>query len=155
MAYLVLKLYYFLSVCLVIFIFHKLLFFSAVTAYVGKSSNSLLFINNYFCILPFVALLLLRLGDAGTNPGPKKSSVIKFCTWNLNGLAAHDLLSVSLIKAFIITHNFDIICLTKTFLDSTEPQHDEKIMINGYSLLRADLSGNSKRGGVCLCFKEH
>ena len=62
-------------------------------------------------------MLLLRSGDVETNPGPKKSSVIKFCHWNLNGLAAHDFLKVSLIEAFITTHNFDIICLLETFLD--------------------------------------
>ena len=28
-------------------------------------------------------------------------------------------------------------------------------MINGYSLLRADYPSNSKRGGICLYFKEH
>ena len=28
-------------------------------------------------------------------------------------------------------------------------------MISGYSLLRADYRSNSKRGGVCLYFKEH
>ena len=42
MAYLVLMLYYFLSICLVIFIFDD------VTAYIGKSSNALPFINDYF-----------------------------------------------------------------------------------------------------------
>ena len=80
-----------------------------------------------------MALLLLRSSDVETNPGPKKSPVTKFCLWNLNGLAAHDFLKFSLIEAF---HKFDIICLLETFLDS---QHDENIMINGYSLLRADL----------------
>ena len=62
--------------CLVIFILHKLLSFYA---YIGKSSNALLFINDYFRKLPSVALLLLRSGDVETNPGPKKLSVIKFC----------------------------------------------------------------------------
>ena len=66
MAYLVLMLYYFLSICLLIFVF------DAVTAYIGKSSNTLPFINDYFCNLPFVALLPLRSGDVETNPGPKK-----------------------------------------------------------------------------------
>ena len=98
--------------------------------------------------LPFVALLLLRSGDVETNPGPKKSSVIKFCHWNLNGLAAHDFLKVSLIEAFITTHNFDIICLSETCLDSTVSQHDGNIMIKGYSLLRADHPSDRKRGGV-------
>ena len=86
--------------CLVIFILHKLLSFYA---YIGKSSNALLFINDYFRNLPFVTYLLLRSGDVETNLGPKKSSVIKFCHWNLNGLAAHDFLKVSLIEAFITT----------------------------------------------------
>ena len=58
-------------------------------------------------------------------------------------------------KAFITTHNFDIICLWETFLDSTVSQHNENIMINGYSISRADHPSNSKRGGVCLYFKEH
>ena len=154
MAYLVLMLYYFLSICLVIFIFNQILLFYAVTTY-NEKSNAVHFINDYFRNLSFVALLLLRSGDVETNPGPKKSSVIKFCHWNLNGLAAHDFLKVSLIEAFITTHNFDIICLSETFLDSTVSQHDEDIMINGYSLLRVDHPSNSKRGGVCLYFKEH
>ena len=95
-----------------------------------------------------MVLVLLRSGDVETNPGPKKSSVIKFCHWNLNGLAAHDFLKVSLIEAFITTHNFDIICLSETFLDSTLSQHDENTMINDYWLLRADHHSYSKRGGV-------
>ena len=59
----VLMLYYFLSICLVIFIFRKLLFFYTVTAYFGKSSNALLFINDYLRNLPFAALLLLRTSN--------------------------------------------------------------------------------------------
>ena len=78
MAYLVLMLYYFLSICLVVFIFNQILFFYALTTY-SEKSNTVLFINDYFRNLPFVALLLLRSGDVETNPGPKKLSVIKFC----------------------------------------------------------------------------
>ena len=52
--------------------------FDAVTAYIRKSSTALPFINNCSRNLPFVALLLLRLGDVKTKPGRKKSSVIKF-----------------------------------------------------------------------------
>ena len=86
MAYLVLMLYYFLSVCLVIFIFNQILLFYAVTTY-NEKSNAVHFINDYFRNLSFVALLLLRSGDVETNPGPKKLSVIKFCYWNLNSIA--------------------------------------------------------------------
>ena len=76
-AQLLLMLYYSLYICLVIFIFNKLLFLQASTgtAYNEKSCNALLlFINVYYCYLPFVALLLLKQCDVETNPGPKKFS---------------------------------------------------------------------------------
>ena len=98
--------------------------------------------------------VLLKSGDIETNPGPKKSSAIKFCHWNLNRLAAHGFVKVPLIQAFITTHNFDIVYLAETFLDSTIPHDDENININGYSLLRVDHPNNIKRGGICLYFKE-
>ena len=53
-----------------------------------------------------------------------------FCHWNLNGLAAHEFVKIPLIEAIITTHNFDIISLSKTFLDSTIPQNDQNININ-------------------------
>ena len=106
------------------------------------------FINN------FKHLLLLLSGDIETNPGPKRSSNIKFWHWNLNGLAAHDFIKVPLMEAFITSNNFDLVCLPQTFLDSTIPKDDVNIQINGYSLLRADHPNNIKRGGVCIYFKE-
>ena len=88
------------------------------------------------------------------NPGLKRSSNIKLCHWNLNEIAAHDFIKVPLIEAFITTSNFDIVCLSETFLDSTIPDDDVNIQINGFSLLRADYPNNIKRGGVCIYFKE-
>ena len=84
----------------------------------------------------------------------KISLVIRFCHWNLTGLAAHDFLKVSLVETFINTHSFDISYLSKTFLDSTVTQHDENIMINSYALLRADHFTNSKCAEVCFYVKE-
>ena len=79
---------------------------------------------------------------------------IKFCHWNLNGLAAHDFIKVPLVEAFITSNNFDLVCLSETFLDSTIPNDDVNIQINGYSLLRADHLNNIKRGGVCIISKD-
>ena len=53
-----------------------------------------------------------------------------FCHWNLNGLAAHEFAKIPLIEAIITTHNFDIISLSETFLDSTISQNDQNININ-------------------------
>ena len=106
------------------------------------------FINN------FKHLLLLLSGDTEINPDPKRSSNIKFCHWNLNGLASHDFIKVRLMEAFITSNNFDLVCLSETFLDSTIPNDDANIQINGYSLLRAGHPNDIKRGGVCIYFKE-
>ena len=57
----------------------------------------------------FSKILLVNSGDIETNPGSRKSSPIKFCHSDLNGLVAHDFINVSLIEAFISTHNFDIL----------------------------------------------
>ena len=75
--------------------------------------------------------------------------------WNLNGLAAHDFVKIPLIEAFITTHNFDIICLSETFLDSNIDISDTRINISGYSLLRADHPSNTKRSDVCMYCKNY
>ena len=85
-----------------------------------------MFFSLYICSILFVfwyyfiwKILLVNSGDIETNPGPRKCSPIKFCQWNLNGLAAPDFIKVPLIEAFISTHNVDTLCLSETFLDST------------------------------------
>ena len=151
-------------------LFLKLLFFSLVIAFLNSSfilykgtseslANSKLTFPDYmltiiFFINNFKHLLLLS-GDIEVNPGPKISSNIKYCHWNLNGLAAHDFIKVPLIEAFITTSNFDIVCLSETFLDSTIlDDDDENMQINGYSLLRANHPNDIKHGGACIYFKE-
>ena len=81
------------------------------------------------------SMSLLESGDIETNPGLRRSSLIIFCHWNLNGLAAHDFLKVLLIEAFITIHNIDIICLSGIFVVSSIYISDTRININGYSRL--------------------
>ena len=69
-------------------------------------------------------------------------------------MASNDFIKVLLTEVFITTSSFDLVCLSKTFLDSTIPDDDINIQINGYSLLRADHPNNIKHGGICICFKE-
>ena len=88
---------------------------------VAKSFNSCITLCNYIITICIsitsilTAQVLLKSGNIETNPGPKKSSAIRFCHWNLNGLAAHDFVKVPLIEAFITAHNVDIVCLSETF----------------------------------------
>ena len=93
--------------------------------------------------------LLLCCGDIEKSPGPKYSS-LKFYHWNLNGLTAHDSIKISLLQAYIIQNNYDIICLSETFLNSSIQTNDDRISIDGYNLIRADHPSDSKRGGVFI-----
>ena len=98
--------------------------------------------------------LLFRCGDIEKNPGPKYSS-LTFCHWNLNGLTAHDSIKISLLQAYVTQHNYDIICLSKTFLNSSIDSSDTRILIDGYNLIRSDHPSDSKRGDVSIYYKEY
>ena len=100
-------------------------------------------------------MLLFECGDIEINPSPRRFSFIKFCYWNLNGLAAYDFVKMPLLEALFMTHNFEIICLSETFLDSSIDISDARININGYSLLRTHHHSNTRRGGVCMYYKNH
>ena len=100
-----------------------------------------LYINNF---------LLLKSGDIESNPGPCKSSTLKFCHWNLNGLTAHEFIKLSLLEGYINVNNIDIICLSETFPDSSIPIDHHRLSIPGYLMMRVDHPSNTKRGGVCL-----
>ena len=70
-------------------------------------------------LLFFIQNLLSCCGDIEENPGPKYSS-LTFCHWNLNGLTAHDSTKISLLQVYITQHNYDVICLSETFLNSSQ-----------------------------------
>ena len=95
--------------------------------------------------------LLFRCGDIEANLGPKYSS-LTFSHLNLNGLTAHSI-KISLLQAYIIQRNYDLICLWETFLKSSIETNNDRISIYGYNLIRADHPIDSKRGGVCIITK--
>ena len=71
------------------------------------------------CTKHSIELLLIFSGDAEQNFGlEKEKSHITFSQWNLSGLMAHNFIKVSLLQNLPVTNDYDIICLTETFLDS-------------------------------------
>ena len=78
-----------------------------------------------------------------------------FCQWNLNGLAAHDNIKISLLQAYVTQYNCDIICLSETFLHSSVQNDDYRIKIDGHKLIRSDHRSDSEKGEVCIYYKEH
>ena len=103
-----------------------------------------------------IELVLILSGDVEQNPDPEKEkSHITFRHWNLNGLMAHNFIKVLLLHTLAVTNDYDIICLTETFFDSSIDNDDDRISIPGYHLLRADHTSNTKRGDVCIYYKDH
>ena len=115
--------------------------------FIGQNSKIIIF---FFCSF-FVLILLLKHGDIEIDPGPKKklSKCFSCCHWNANSILAHN--KLSLLAAYNSVLNYDLICLTETYLDSAIDPNN--LLINDYKLLRTDHPDNVKRGGVCLYYR--
>ena len=50
-------------------------------------------------------------------------------------------------------HNFDIICLSETYLDSSIQHDHERLHLSGYKLAGGENPKNNKRGVVRIYFK--
>ena len=103
----------------------------------------------------FLQNILIQHGDIELNPGPnKKNKPLSCCHWNVNSLAAHKFLKKSSLEAYNSIHNYDFICISETYLDSSISSDDKDIAIEGYNIIRADHPSNLKKGGVCIYYKE-
>ena len=103
----------------------------------------------------FYVKKIILSGVIETNPDPQSKSCQEFsiCHLNLNSIATHSFIKVSLLKAYITIYSYDVICLSETYLDSSIPSDDNNLEIPGYDLIRADHQSNSKRGNVCVYYR--
>ena len=99
--------------------------------------------------------LIVLSGYIETNPGPKSISGQSFSIshLNLNSISGHNFTKISLLTAYDLVHNFDIICVTETYLNSETLTDDKNLEIPGYYLLRADHPSKNKRGDVCIFYR--
>ena len=97
--------------------------------------------------LVFATILLC--GDVETNPGPE---TLDFCCWNLNSIAAHDFLRISLIEAYNSVCNYDLIGIVETHIDSTVDE--DRLALDGYTFYKENHPQDVKRGGVGLYVKD-
>ena len=144
---------FFLSLSLGIFVCHtiKIFLFSRFRKIKGVFVS--IFVFTFF--VSFFSRKLLLSGDIETNPGPRRnlSNHFTICHWNLNSISAHNFAKVQLLKAYLAVHKFDIVCLSETYLNSSFPFDDDNLDIPGYIMIRVDHPANSKRGGVCMYYK--
>ena len=116
-----------------------------------------LFFFQICAFFPYLKIMLMICGDIKSNPGPTDvgDHNLSICHWNLNGLATNSFFKLSLLEAYNSVHDFDIICISETFLNSEISSDDPSLIIQGYTMARSDHPSNTKRGGVCIFYKEH
>ena len=64
------------------------------------------------------------------------------------------LLKIFLNEANNAQHKFDIMYISETYLKSSFPDEDRRLHLPGYIVVRADNPNITKRGSVCVYFKE-
>ena len=125
----------------------------------NMSSSSILLRTKFFASCPYLNTILyfsitliyvyhfwlynifMKLcGDVEENLGPIPSSNQSFsiCHWNLNSISAHNYIKLSILRAYLSTHKFDVICIYETYLDSDISHEDANLEIVGYTLIRAN-----------------
>ena len=94
-------------------------------------------VRMFFCsLLLFIPVILLVLfRDTETNPGPEQgySNSFSFCHWNLDSIAAHSSIKISLLQAYDSINKFDIIFLSRTYLDNSSHSNDDQLALPGYN----------------------
>ena len=68
---------------------------------------------------------------------------------------AYNFIKVSLLQTLAVTNDYDIICLTETFQDSSMENDHDRISIPGYNFLRADHPSTTKREEACIYYMGH
>ena len=77
------------------------------------------FCNRFFAkhfFLAAINVLVLLSGNVEINLGPKRTpkATLSICHWNLNSISAHNYAKLSLLRAYVAFHKFDIIYLAET-----------------------------------------
>ena len=76
---------------------------------------------------------------------------ILYCSFN--STSTHDYTELSLLKVYITICNFNLLCLSAKYFDSSIARNDIKPDVPGYSYVRSGYRHNCKRGGVCNYYK--
>ena len=86
-----------------------------------------------------MVLILFICGDVELNPGPENMI-----------FHARDFFKLSLIETFNTRHNFDMICLSETYFNSSYADDDPRLTLKDFTLIWADNSHNCKQGGASI-----
>ena len=116
-----------------------------------------LLFNVLLCVLVWLCgRLIILSGDIKVNLGPWRKNQINVCQFVTETSITY--LSMTIPDYFFwwhIIHEFDIICLSETYLDSSIFLDDDNLVIPGNNLICSDHPSSTKRGSVCLYCKSY
>ena len=121
----------------------------------AKFQNS--FVLSFFLLIAFLSLLLILSNDVELNPGSKRDNSkhnFSKAHQNLKSITAQSFVKSSQLEAYNTQHGCDLICLSKTWLDSTNSIDFNDLSLKGYNLSHVNDSDNVKKGGFCVYYKE-
>ena len=72
--------------------------------------------------------------------------------WKQSNCLQHT--EISLLETYNTVHKHNFICVSATYFDSLVESDDDDLRINGYELIPTDHPLNTKRGDVCINYKE-
>ena len=105
------------------------------------------FVLSFFFLITFLSLLLILSNGVELNPGPKKDSSkrnFSIAHWNLNSIAAQNFVTLSQLEAYNIMHNYDLICLSETWLNCTTSINSNDLSLKGYNVNSVDDPDNNR-----------
>ena len=96
-----------------------------------------LYVYKLVSFIQYIWVYSIRIKVSGNiemnlEPKPSSCNKLSICHWNLSSLSTHNFIKLYLLRAYISIHNFNILCLSETFLDSTICRSDSNLIISGY-----------------------
>ena len=111
------------------------------------------FFYSWLFFLPVISLVLFGGIETNPSPGLGCSNSFSFCHWNLNSIAAHNFIKMSLLQTYNFLHKSDIMCLLGTYyLDNSYHSDNDQLALPWYNLIRAD-NPNIKIRGVFIYYR--
>ena len=80
----------------------------------------------------------------------KNKNQISPCHWNLNSIFVNNFSKIMQLKAYNTIYKHDLICLSKTYLDSSTPLNDNSLETKGYNLVRVANPNDINTGEIYI-----